>query len=265
MAGGYYLAPSLASLRAEINAAHPNRDKTSDGWIGDAAHAARKSDHNPDYSSGGVVRALDVDKDGIDTAALLRAAIACPSVEYIIWNGKIYTRQNGFKPQVYTGPNKHDKHMHISIRHTKTAEAARKWGYKAGSASSGTTAPPAASSTLPVLSAKEVAALTTDHIYTRTVKWIGPLVDQVLQGKWGNAPERGAKLLAQGWSPRVVQEGVVRRLGRNNAKAPVALSLTVLAQQVIDGKWGNGPERRSRLTAAGYDYDAVQAEVNRLV
>ena len=38
-----------------------------------------------------------------------------------------------------------------------------------------------------------------------------------------------------------------------------------LAQEVLDGKWGNGQERYDRLTIAGYDYNAVQKEVNRLV
>ena len=32
----------------------------------------------------------------------------------------------------------------------------------------------------------------------------------------------------------------------------------------MDGKWGNGQERKEKLTAAGYDYNAVQAEVNKL-
>lgn len=35
-----------------------------------------------------------------------------------------------------------------------------------------------------------------------------------------------------------------------------------LADEVLAGKWGNGPDRKSRLTAAGYDYDAVQSAVN---
>ena len=38
-----------------------------------------------------------------------------------------------------------------------------------------------------------------------------------------------------------------------------------LAVEVIAGKWGNGNERKQRLTAAGYDYNAVQAIVNKLV
>lgn len=40
-------------------------------------------------------------------------------------------------------------------------------------------------------------------------------------------------------------------------------SLDELASEVIASKWGNGSERRSRLTAAGHSYDEVQAAVNR--
>ncbi len=42
-------------------------------------------------------------------------------------------------------------------------------------------------------------------------------------------------------------------------------TITEIAKEVIDGKWGNGADRKRRLTEAGYDYDAVQAEVNRLL
>lgn len=38
-----------------------------------------------------------------------------------------------------------------------------------------------------------------------------------------------------------------------------------LAVEVLNGAWGNGADRRQRLVAAGYDYDAVQVEVNRLL
>lgn len=42
-------------------------------------------------------------------------------------------------------------------------------------------------------------------------------------------------------------------------------TVTELAKEVIQGKWGNGEERKQKLTQAGYDYDRVQAEVNRLL
>lgn len=42
-------------------------------------------------------------------------------------------------------------------------------------------------------------------------------------------------------------------------------NVTEIAKEVIQGKWGNGEERKRRLTAAGYDYQTVQAEVNRLM
>ena len=38
-----------------------------------------------------------------------------------------------------------------------------------------------------------------------------------------------------------------------------------LAKEVLEGKWGNGSERKKRLTNAGYDYSAVQKEVNKLL
>ena len=40
--------------------------------------------------------------------------------------------------------------------------------------------------------------------------------------------------------------------------------MTAVAKEVIAGKWGNGDDRKKKLQAAGYDYAAVQAEVNRL-
>ena len=42
-------------------------------------------------------------------------------------------------------------------------------------------------------------------------------------------------------------------------------TVSELAQEVIDGKWGNGDARKKALTAAGYDYSAVQAKVNEIL
>lgn len=50
-------------------------------------------------------------------------------------------------------------------------------------------------------------------------------------------------------------------------RAPDAqkISVTDIAKEVIEGKWGNGQDRKDRLTAAGFDYYEVQTEVNRLL
>ena len=42
-------------------------------------------------------------------------------------------------------------------------------------------------------------------------------------------------------------------------------SVDTIAREVIQGKWGNGAERKQKLTAAGYDYSAVQKRVNELL
>ena len=42
-------------------------------------------------------------------------------------------------------------------------------------------------------------------------------------------------------------------------------NVTQLAQEVLAGKWGNGAERKQKITAAGYDYSAVQSEVNLIL
>lgn len=45
----------------------------------------------------------------------------------------------------------------------------------------------------------------------------------------------------------------------------VKKSNDVIAREVLSGKWGNNPQRKQRLEAAGYNYSAVQAIVNSLV
>ena len=47
-----------------------------------------------------------------------------------------------------------------------------------------------------------------------------------------------------------------------NKKKPVKKTIDQLADEVLVGKWDNGSERERLLTAAGYDYNAVQKRVN---
>lgn len=121
----YFLAPALAQLRSEVDKRYPNRDRASDGWIGDPSHAARKSDHNPDWGapgrSNGIVRAIDLDispdgRPNIDLRKhLLRNTVGDPRVWYVISNGVIYSRSYGFQARRYTGSNPHFAHVHVSL------------------------------------------------------------------------------------------------------------------------------------------------------
>ena len=52
---------------------------------------------------------------------------------------------------------------------------------------------------------------------------------------------------------------------KGNAVFPAKKSVDEIAREVIQGKWGNGSERKNRLTNAGYDYNAIQKKVNELI
>ncbi len=54
----------------------------------------------------------------------------------------------------------------------------------------------------------------------------------------------------------------LNKVGDAPAPAPAKKSNEEIADEVIRGDWGNGQERADRLTAAGYDYNAIQAIVN---
>lgn len=51
----------------------------------------------------------------------------------------------------------------------------------------------------------------------------------------------------------------------SSAKKKSKKSITTIAKEVIDGKWGNGEDRKKKLKSAGYDYSAVQKKVNELL
>ena len=63
-----------------------------------------------------------------------------------------------------------------------------------------------------------------------------------------------------------VADGLIEFLNlkkKSVAKSEATKSVATLAAEVIAGKWGNGAARKEALTKAGYDYAAVQAEVDR--
>lgn len=124
------LARSLETLRTQVNAAWPTRSKTSDGTIGDEAHASRSSDHNPWVKEGamGIVTAMDITHDpksGCDSYKLAETLLKSrdPRIKYVISNGKIAAGTDGPQPWVwrkYSGANAHAHHVHISVKADKT-------------------------------------------------------------------------------------------------------------------------------------------------
>lgn len=115
------IAKALAALREQVNTKWPSRSKANDGWIGDSAHSARKSDHNP--NARGVVQALDITHDplhGLDGGKLAQALIDSrdPRIKYVISNRRIASGERGPSPwtwRTYMGSNAHEKHVHISV------------------------------------------------------------------------------------------------------------------------------------------------------
>lgn len=126
MSNPWRLAKSLERLRTEVNTMVPGRDKSSDGTIGDAAHASRSSDHNPWVMDGkmGVVTGMDITHNparGLDVHAMAERVRLSrdPRIKYIISNRRIASFDKDWKWRPYSGKNPHDHHAHFSVRQDK--------------------------------------------------------------------------------------------------------------------------------------------------
>lgn len=125
----YYLSAAGVTLRNQVNRRWPRRDKASDGWVGNAAHQATKSDHNPDWTAGGIVRAIDIDADlnvkagnhaeATQLAEELRLHAKqfgpLSRISYIIFNKRIASSRDGWAWRPYTGASAHEHHVHVSF------------------------------------------------------------------------------------------------------------------------------------------------------
>jgi hypothetical protein len=113
-----FLAKSLVRLTAERNTRWVRLRKRirwqQDAWLGDSAHAARPSGHNPD--SKGCVHARDFDVRGFyDVQKFLDRVIGDPRVWYVIYDHSIYSRTHGWEMRAYDGTDPHTEHVHVSI------------------------------------------------------------------------------------------------------------------------------------------------------
>lgn len=151
------LARCLRCAFDQADVLAPRRSEASDGTIGDPAHAARVSDHNP-CPCHRIVHAGDFTHDpagGFDAHAWVRrlAAHGDQRVKYAISRGEIWNplasawdtyarlRAEGHSRlaaarmafpgwSTYTGSNRHDGHAHVSIKHTDAArEDCSPWFY----------------------------------------------------------------------------------------------------------------------------------------
>ena len=115
------------NLRNWVDDQWPTRDRRSDGWIGDLAHATRPSQHNPDAF--GIVRAIDIDADlranrpdeALRLADTLRteAKTGKRPIAYIIFRGQICSSKTRWAWKPYDGINPHNHHIHVSFKKVK--------------------------------------------------------------------------------------------------------------------------------------------------
>jgi hypothetical protein len=95
------------------------------------------------------------------------------------------------------------------------------------------------------------------HHYWKSTLCAGPYMDKMAAQMvshaqwWYDQFKKGAVKPVTKPAPKPVTKPTARK---TNA---------TLATEVLAGKWGNGDDRERRLKAAGYNFDAVQAEVNR--
>jgi hypothetical protein len=135
------LIPCLKQLFAEFNRIAPARDRTSDGWIGDAAHQGTSSDHNPDETGNVPIRdadkinevhAVDVDVDlnmwltMEDVVQFLLGRCRAGTekrLRYMIYNRRIWSASSGWAQQPYTGASPHTEHAHFSASYDTVHES----------------------------------------------------------------------------------------------------------------------------------------------
>lgn len=134
--GSWRLVRSLMRLRWQIDAMAPNRSRASDGTIGDAAHQARTSDHNPRVvlalGEQPVVLALDITHDpahGCDTHAVAESIRLSRDrrVSYVIANRQVTGPNHGWEWDPYTGTDPHINHMHVSVLAIVLADDTTDW------------------------------------------------------------------------------------------------------------------------------------------
>ena len=104
-----------------------------------------------------------------------------------------------------------------------------------------------------------------NSISKNDLKSLNTVANEVIQGIWGNGQERFDNLTNAGYNAQAVQDRVNAILNDETPGNSASSDLDSVAQEVLQGLWGNGQERYDNLSRAGYDAQAVQDRVNELL
>jgi hypothetical protein len=113
--------PAVIAVLRQATAISPLRMKASDGLLPSNAHLKQSpvSDHN----TGLAVDLTHDPKNGIDCADIFEKIKEDKRVKYLIFKGKIWSKEKAKQGnRQYTGSNPHNKHLHISIESSLSAD-----------------------------------------------------------------------------------------------------------------------------------------------
>lgn len=104
--------PAAIAVLRQATALWPKRKRLSDGLLPSLAHI--KQNPNSDHNSGLAADLTHDPKNGVDCGEIFLRLQSDARVDYLIFNGRIWSDDKGNRP--YSGKNKHEKHLHISIK-----------------------------------------------------------------------------------------------------------------------------------------------------
>jgi hypothetical protein len=104
--------PAAIAVLRQATALRPKRKKASDGLLPSAAHL--KQSPNSDHNTGYAVDLTHDPENDINCHEVYAHLKLDKRVKYLIFKGKIWSAEKGDRE--YTGSNKHNKHIHISIK-----------------------------------------------------------------------------------------------------------------------------------------------------
>ena len=106
--------PAAIAVLRQATALYPKRKKLSDGLLPSSAHI--KQNPNSDHNTGLAVDLTHDPKNGVDCVEIFEKLKEDARVKYLIFQGKIWSKEKAKQGnRIYTGSNKHTKHLHISI------------------------------------------------------------------------------------------------------------------------------------------------------